>query len=97
MTTRPKAIELAAEMQRYGVTTMNRWATDGAQTIRTQHAEIERLEAVNAGLLACLSEISELDPEKHSSYGYNEWGEAECFDAAQSLARAAIKKAEAKS
>jgi len=34
-------LELAEEMQRYGVTTMNRWATDGATLIRSQHAEIE--------------------------------------------------------
>ena len=36
-----EALELAEEMQRYGVTTMNRWATDGAAMLRSQHAEIE--------------------------------------------------------
>ena len=37
------AEQLAAEMQRYGVVTMNRWATDGAAMLRSQAAEIERL------------------------------------------------------
>jgi len=38
-----EALKLADEMQKFGVTTMNRWATDGAAMIRSQHAEIERL------------------------------------------------------
>ena len=33
-----KAEQLAAEMQRYGITTMNRWATDGAALLRQQDA-----------------------------------------------------------
>ena len=46
MTPTPHTAEaLAAEMQRYGVTTMNRWATDGAALIRSQAQEIERLTA----------------------------------------------------
>jgi len=38
-----EALKLADEMQKFGVTTMNRWATDGAAMLRSQHAEIERL------------------------------------------------------
>lgn len=34
-----------------------------------------------------LVKITELDPEKDSTEGYNEWGEAECFNKAQKLAR----------
>ena len=48
MTPTPHTAEaLAAEMQRYGVTTMNRWATDGATLIRSQAQEIENLKAVD--------------------------------------------------
>lgn len=43
--TTTEAEALASEMQRYGVTTMNRWACDGATLIRQQAAEIERLTA----------------------------------------------------
>lgn len=34
-----------------------------------------------------LIKITELDPEKDSTEGYNEWGEVECFIKAQKLAR----------
>lgn len=41
-----EAERLASEMQQYGVTTMNRWATGGATMIRQQAAEIERKDAL---------------------------------------------------
>ena len=44
-------------------------------------------------LLEALQKIADLDPEEDSSEGYNEWGEAECFNIAQKIADAAIKKA----
>ena len=50
--TKSKASELADEMQRYGVVTMNRWATDGSALLRQQEAVIRQmLEAMDDLLL----------------------------------------------
>ena len=57
-----KAEQLAAEMQRYGVTTMNRWATDGASLLRAQDAllkqALEALESVPGKGKLCNAAIS---------------------------------------
>ena len=37
-----------------------------------------------------LEKIAALDPEKDSTEGFNEWGEAECFDLAKEIARQAF-------
>ena len=50
MTTYQTAEQLAAEMQRYGVVTMNRWATDGAAMLRSQEIELCRLRAANLNM-----------------------------------------------
>ena len=52
---------------------------------RAQQAlhEIERLRVV-------LENIAELDPATNSTDGFNEWGEADCFNQAQQLARDAL-------
>lgn len=39
-----------------------------------------------------LEKIKTLDPGKDSSQGFNEWGEAECFNLAQRLATEALAK-----
>ena len=39
-----------------------------------------------AELEAAIKTIAELDPEKDSDEGYNEWGEADCFNQAQIIA-----------
>jgi hypothetical protein len=39
-----------------------------------------------AELEAAIKTIAELDPEKDSHEGYNEWGEADCFNQAQIIA-----------
>ncbi|HZF98289.1 MAG TPA: hypothetical protein VEY92_08615 [Pseudoxanthomonas sp.] len=41
-------------------------------------------------LIEALTEIAALDPREDSLEGFNEWGEAECFEKAQSIARAAL-------
>ena len=41
-------------------------------------------------LRAALQEIASLDPETHSPEGYNEWGQADCFTKAQTIAREAL-------
>lgn len=46
----------------------------------------QRLEVAEKALLT----ISELDPEKDSDEGYNEWGQAECYYKAKALAHEAI-------
>lgn len=48
--------------------------------------EIERLRAA-------LKSIAELHPDKDSDEGFNEWGEADCFRKAQTIAGAALAKA----
>lgn len=52
-----------------------------------------RLISAAPDLLAALEAIANLDPEKDSSEGLNEWGEADCFNQANSIARAAVAKA----
>jgi hypothetical protein len=44
-------------------------------------------------LLEALAKIAELDPERDTDEGFNEWGEALCFHKAQDIARAALSKA----
>jgi hypothetical protein len=41
-------------------------------------------------MAAALARIVALDPEVHSANGYNEWGEAECFNQAQGIAKFAL-------
>ena len=38
-------------------------------------------------LAAKLQRIADLDPEKDSDDGFNEWGQAYCFDLAQTIAK----------
>jgi hypothetical protein len=38
-----------------------------------------------------LEKIVALNPEKDSTEGFNEWGEAECFGIAQDIARQALR------
>jgi hypothetical protein len=59
-------------------------------------AAIAAHEAEVGRLRGALEKISELDPELHSSEGYNEWGEADCFNQAQTIARAALTQGETK-
>ena len=39
---------------------------------------------------AALLAIAALDPEKDSDEGFNEWGQAHCFNMAQDIAKAAL-------
>ena len=43
-------------------------------------------------LLKALERIASLDPDVDSDEGFNEWGEAECFNLAQNIAREALNK-----
>ena len=39
-----------------------------------------------------LRRISELDAEQDSEHGWNEWGEADCFNQAKEIANTALAK-----
>jgi len=52
-----------------------------------------RIMAAAPELLEALEKIAALNPEEDSDSGYNEWGEAECFNKAQAIATAIIAKA----
>ena len=38
-----------------------------------------------------LQKIADLDPSEDSEEGYNEWGEADCFNQAKKIANEALK------
>ncbi|MDO8684944.1 MAG: hypothetical protein Q7N50_15880 [Armatimonadota bacterium] len=48
---------------------------------------------INTELLEALELISGLDPERDSTEGFNEWGEADCFRKAVEIAAKALAKA----
>lgn len=48
---------------------------------------VEELEIEKNSFAAALQAIAYLHPEKDSKEGFNEWGEADCFNQAQSMAR----------
>jgi hypothetical protein len=56
--------------------------SNGQELCEEAADEIERLRAA-------LDRISALHPTVDSDEGYNEWGEAHCFNLAQEVARAA--------
>lgn len=43
-------------------------------------------------LVAALARISEMDAEKDSDQGWNEWGEADCFHQCRDLASALLRE-----
>jgi hypothetical protein len=53
-------------------------------------SKVER-ETIEQQLRAALRRIADLNPEYDSSEGHNEWGEAECFTKAQTIAREALQ------
>ena len=58
-------------------------AAAAAELALKADAELERLRAA-------LTRIAALDPHTDSPEGYNEWGEADCFNQAKDIARAAL-------
>jgi hypothetical protein len=58
--------------------------------------EAEQQTRLIARLQASLELICDLDPNIHSSDGMNEWGEADCFTQAQTIAKASLKEREGK-
>lgn len=42
-------------------------------------------------LVGALQKIADLDPSVDSLEGYNEWGEADCFSQAKTIARGALE------
>ena len=50
-------------------------------------ALIDSLTAERDALAVKLKRIADLDPEKDSDAGFNEWGEAHCFNVAQFIAK----------
>lgn len=57
-----------------------------------QAAGAEFIHRVNTWetLVDALERIAALDPAEDSDQGYNEWGEADCFNKSQDMARAAL-------
>lgn len=50
----------------------------------------EAMEAEINRLAAALQAVADLHPAHDSKEGFNEWGEADCFNQAQALARKAL-------
>ena len=55
-----------------------------------QQTELEMLRALNARYVEALQRIRDLDPSLDSDEGFNEWGEADCFDQAKRIAETAL-------
>jgi hypothetical protein len=53
-------------------------------------AENARLKAENLRYVDALMKIRDLDPNLDTDEGFNEWGEAKCFQLAKDAARAAL-------
>jgi len=53
--------------------------------------DIKRDDAEIVKLKEALEKIANLDPNYDSTEGYNEWGEADCFNQAQKIASEALK------
>lgn len=60
------------------------------QTIAVLHHQKEAADAREKQVRAALERIAALNPDKDSKEGWNEWGEADCFDQAQAIARRAL-------
>lgn len=54
-------------------------------------ARVEKADAEIVRLKEALERIVSLNPSEDSSEGYNEWGEADCFNQAQKIANEALK------
>lgn len=54
---------------------------------------LEQVTAQRDAAVEALRQVKDLDPDVHSSEGFNEWGEADCFRQAQAIASAAIEGA----
>jgi hypothetical protein len=76
--------ELARERELFAI---------AAADMRRKDALIEEAEAERDALRKGLEEIAQLDPALDSDDGHNEWGEAECFDKAQFIARQSLDAA----
>lgn len=93
-----KDAEIAAlKHERNVLQKINARRSDGLEAVGL-HAdctldEASALAVEVAALRLALTTIAELDPEKDSDEGYNEWGEADCFKQAVTLAQAAIAQA----
>jgi len=63
--------------------------------LRTNHGAallmIASLNSDIANLKEALEKIATLNPSNDSTEGYNEWGEADCFNQAQAIAWDALK------
>lgn len=57
-------------------------------------AELRKHAEMVDRLMEALRTITTLDPDKDSTEGFNEWGEADCFNKAQTIARAALNEQE---
>ena len=61
-----------------------------------QQKKIDALEAKLAIAVEALILVSKLDPSINSDEGYNEWGEADCFNQSQTIANVALATINAK-
>jgi len=52
------ATELASEMRKFGITTFNRWAIDGAAMLRQQAEQIEHLRLERDALIALSEQVT---------------------------------------
>lgn len=83
---RLRALALAAADGRHNEFSMSipsRPELDADLVLQTAAYEIKRMRAA-------LNRISALNPETDSDEGYNEWGQADCFEQAKTIAIAAL-------
>lgn len=60
------------------------------EALKEERLNNKRLIVANLRLEAALLKIANLDPETDSIKGFNEWGEADCFNQAKDIAREAL-------
>lgn len=61
-----------------------------AKCCEASNNRIQHLESLLREAREALEKISNLDPEKDTTEGYNEWGQADCFMKAQDIADKAL-------
>ena len=82
-TTPEHARKIARELDDHN-SSLDRAARIALRSLATQ---IEAMTTERDALAVKLKRIADLDPEKDSDAGFNEWGEAHCFELAQAIAK----------
>jgi hypothetical protein len=84
-------VDVLALLQRLDARPRFKRLLDSGEQVGLDLDEWAEIRTAVAELIEALKAIAELDPREDSKAGFNEWGEAECFDKAQKIASAALK------